>query len=157
MKNRKTVVVAFLLIASMLMGIGYATLTDTLTIEGTASVKPEIDSHVYFIKAETSAGVFVDYSAQDNKDDVTFTVASLEKKGDTATFSFTVKNDSPDLGVTVTPVLPSSECFTIKCDETSYELAAGGTIVIKVTVELDLTPTSDYSETFTVKLDAKTK
>ena len=34
MKNRKRVVVAFLLVAVMLLGVGYATLTDVLEITG---------------------------------------------------------------------------------------------------------------------------
>jgi hypothetical protein len=34
MKNRKIVVVAFLLVATMLLGVGYAALTDELTITG---------------------------------------------------------------------------------------------------------------------------
>ena len=38
MKNRRNVVVAFLVCAVMLLGVGYAALTDTLTIAGQANV-----------------------------------------------------------------------------------------------------------------------
>lgn len=38
MKNRKTIVVAFLLSAVMLMSVGYAALTDVLDITGSADV-----------------------------------------------------------------------------------------------------------------------
>ena len=53
MKNRRTVVVAFLLVAVMLLGIGYASLTDTLTIIGNAHIDLDttnktFDEKVYF-------------------------------------------------------------------------------------------------------------
>ena len=53
MKNRKIVVVAFMLIATMLLGVGYAALTDTLSIAGTLKTDitvamDEFDSYVYF-------------------------------------------------------------------------------------------------------------
>jgi len=38
MKNRKTVVVAFLLVAMLLIGVGFAQLTDQLLITGSAGV-----------------------------------------------------------------------------------------------------------------------
>jgi hypothetical protein len=38
MKNRKTVVMAFLLVAVMLLSVGYAALTDVLDITGSADV-----------------------------------------------------------------------------------------------------------------------
>lgn len=53
MKNRKIVVTAFLLVAVMLLGVGYAALTDTLTITGdlktdTTVAMDEFDADVYF-------------------------------------------------------------------------------------------------------------
>ena len=38
MRNRKTVVAAFLLVAVMMLGVGYAALTDILDITGSADV-----------------------------------------------------------------------------------------------------------------------
>lgn len=56
MKNRNTVVVVFLLVAVMLLGVGYAALTDTLTITGnlktdTTVAMDEFNTDVYFSAA----------------------------------------------------------------------------------------------------------
>ena len=64
MKNRKTVVVAFMLCAVMLLGVGYAALSDVLDIQGTAQVtqgnaQNAFDGDVYF-----SAVSLVVYSAK---------------------------------------------------------------------------------------------
>ena len=39
MKNRKRIIVAFLCVAMLVVGVGYATITDTLTISGTAEYR----------------------------------------------------------------------------------------------------------------------
>ena len=81
MKNRKTIVVAFLLVAAMLLGVGYAALTDTLTIIGNAHIDVDtanktFDEKVYFSDAEatssTGTGTKDDVAAF-NDDDATFT------------------------------------------------------------------------------------
>ena len=56
MKNRKTVVVAFLLCAVLLLGVGYAALSDTLDITGSADVNQSaaeeaFNEDVYFSAA----------------------------------------------------------------------------------------------------------
>ena len=60
MKNRKFVVVAFLLVAVMLLGVGYAALTDTLIIIGNAHIDLDtanktFDEKVYFSAAEATS------------------------------------------------------------------------------------------------------
>ena len=60
MKNRKIVVVAFLVAAVMLLGVGYAALTDTLTIIGNAHIDVDtanktFDEKVYFSAAEATS------------------------------------------------------------------------------------------------------
>ena len=47
MKNRRNVIIAFLLCASLVVGVGYAALTDTLRIDGTANVKHENANNVF--------------------------------------------------------------------------------------------------------------
>ena len=54
MKNRKFIVVAFMLTACMIVGVGYAALTDTLNIGGDAEVSQAgaentFDGDVYFL------------------------------------------------------------------------------------------------------------
>ena len=82
MKNRKTVVVAFLLVAAMLLGVGYAALTDTLNIQGDFEVSQNnaenaFDDDVYFSAVSTGEG-YTASIADDDNDKGTFKVTGLE-------------------------------------------------------------------------------
>lgn len=110
MKNRKTVVVAFLLVAVLLLGVGYAALTDALNINGRANVttgkaEEALNEDVYFSAAEAVAaadddptkgtsGLANTATILTDIDRASFTVNSLALGGEKATFKFTVKNDS---------------------------------------------------------------
>ena len=104
MKNRKTVVVAFLLIATLLLGVGYAALNDTLTIAGQANVttgkaEDALNEDVYFYSATASSttgtsGVADTASVLQDNDRASFTVHSLALGGEIATFEFVVYNES---------------------------------------------------------------
>ena len=119
MKNRRIVIVSFLLIAVLMMGIAYATLTDNLFIKGEASLKTDVaqiefDADVYFvpqcadgdhktdkivstgasaIPEGTTEGVVI---GQSDPDSATFHVYSLGKAGDYVVFSFVIQNDSTE-------------------------------------------------------------
>ena len=104
MKNRRNVIVAFLLVAVLLLGVGYATLTDTLTIIGNATIDQnaannKFDENIYFSAAEFVVSTGTGKQGEDKAilttdDDATFTAHSLAYVGEAATFKFTVKNDS---------------------------------------------------------------
>ena len=162
MKNRRITIVAFLLIAALTLGIGYAALTDTLTITGSASVDAEagqnaFEDDIYFSAAQGGTDVVAEF------DDDTATMEIAEGKtplkvvGDKITATFTVKSDS-DLNATVTASVKSNsneEFFKVTTDWTTENLAANGTLDITVTVELIKTPDNNQAETtsFTVQLD----
>lgn len=161
MKNRRQILVAFMLCAVMLLGIGYAALSDVLDITGTAELTAgnagnAFDGDVYFESGEaldyqsTSKPDTVELSA--DKDNALFFANNLAAKGDQAQFKFIIKNDSA-LEVTVTPSL------TVVGDETALEtadkwfnvhsnlrgqattIAAGGSFEYIITVDLKDTPT----------------
>ena len=51
MKNRKSMIVAFLLCACLIVGVGYAAIADQLTIDGTVEYAPSstnLDGNVYY-------------------------------------------------------------------------------------------------------------
>ena len=57
MKKRRTFIVSMLLVAALALGIGYAALSDTLDINGTADVnqsqaEADFDLNVYFSAVE---------------------------------------------------------------------------------------------------------
>ena len=166
MKNRKIVIVAFLLVAMMLLGVGYAALSDTLDITGSADVNQSaaeeaFNEDVFFSAAVANeAGNTASINA-DNNDKASFTANTLKGKGDKVTFTFTIKNDG-DVDATVTPKLnatlgnTNSEYFTISSDwdGAAKTLAAHSEVTYTVTVELIKTPTETISGSFLVELTA---
>lgn len=172
MKNRKTVVVAFLLCAVLLLGVGYAALTDTLDITGSADVNQSaaeeaFNEDIYFSAAVANPATGEQTTPNtasvnaDNNDKASFTVKSLQGAGDTATFTFTIVNEG-DVDATVTPKLnatlgnTNTEYFSLTSDwnGASQTLAAGGSITYTVTIELLKTPTETIAGSFLVELTA---
>ena len=166
MKNRKTVVVAFLLCAVLLLGVGYAALTDTLDITGSADVNQSaaeeaFNEDIYFSAAVANeAGNTASVNA-DNNDKASFTAATLKGKGDKVTFTFTIKNDG-DVAAEVTPKLNATlgntnpEYFSVTSDwagETKT-LDAQSQLTYTVTVELLKTPTETIAGSFLIELVA---
>lgn len=98
MKNRKLVVVAFLLVSVMLLGVGYAALTDVLTISGqgnfsTSAADNQFKEDVYFSAAVANVSGDTATILSDNNR-ASFTCNSVALVGETATFTFTVTNES---------------------------------------------------------------
>ena len=175
MKNRKRIVVLFLLVAIMLIGVGYAALTDQLTIIGDASIdiasaEKTFDSKVYFLDqvTKTSTGTWTkDDIASALDDSATFTVNKLAVVNEVSTFTYTIKNDS-NVSVKVTiedkklsgdnnQLNSNNEYFNV-----SYEFSNGGviaskgTITVTVTVTVKKPVTTATSGTFSVELTATT-
>ena len=168
MKNRKTIVVAFMLCAVMLLGVGYAALTDVLDITGSVDVNQSaaeeaFNEDIYF-SAAVANGIGTPNTASvnaDNKDKASFTVNSLKGAGDTATFTFTIVNDG-DLDAKVTPAFNASlgntnpDYFDIESDwdGATKDLVAGGSLTYTLTVTLKETPTNSVSGSFLIELTA---
>ena len=163
MKNRKTVVVAFLLVAVMLLGIGYAALTDVLDITGSADINQSaaeeaFNEDIYFSGAVANeAGNTASVNA-DNNDKASFTANTLKGKGDQATFTYTIKNDG-DLDASITPAISSNTnpaYFEISSDwaGATKTLAAGASITYTVTIKLIETPTETISGSCIIELTA---
>lgn len=175
MKTKRTTFVAFLLCAIMLLGVGFANLTDNLFIKGEATInttaaQSAFDEHVYFDKAElhTKAVVGVDTATiglSDN-DSVTFHVKSLGKAGDYAMFKFTVKNDSAEFDAKISvdtgyPSTSDTNNFIFEyTDENGDVLTeevtckAGQTALLYVKVTLKNSPQVNLTAAFNVNLTA---
>ena len=166
MKNRKTIVVAFMLCAVMLLGVGYAALSDTLDITGSADVNQSaaeeaFNEDIYFSAAVANETGNTASVNADNNDKASFTAATLKGKGDKVTFTFTIEN-AGDVDAEVTPKLnaslgnTNSEYFSITSDwnGAAKTLAAHSNITYTVTVELLKTPTETISGSFLIELVA---
>ena len=171
MKNRKFVVIAFMLCATLLLGVGYAALTDTLTIIGNAHIdigqaNTTFDNKIYFSDAQATSssgtGTVAD-TASFTADDATFTANKLAVKGETSTFTFTIKNDSNvdatiSVGATklsgdTNPSNSNTSKFDVKYEyPQGMNVASQGTITVVVTVTVKEPVTSATSATFGIEL-----
>lgn len=174
MKNRKFVVVAFLLVAVMLLGVGYAALTDTLTIIGNAHIDLDeanrtFDERIYFSAAavtQTTGSGTVEDVVSFTADDATFTANQLAIKDEYSIFTFTITNDSNvDAEITVNatklsgtenPSNSNEDKFTVTYAYPYGTTIAknGGTITVVVTVTVKEPVTSATSATFGIELTA---
>lgn len=174
MKNRKFIVVAFLIVAVMLLGVGYAALTDTLTIIGNAHIdigeaNETFDEKIYFSAAEatssTGTGSTADV-ASCTTDDATFTANKLAVVNEQSVFTFTIKNDSNvDAVISVNdtklsgaenPSNSNTDKFTVTYAYPDGMTIAknGGTIDVVVTVTVREPVTAATSATFGIELTA---
>lgn len=177
MKNRKTVVVAFLLVAVLLMGVGYAALSDTLTIIGNAVIDMEqaeenYESKVYFSAAEFTAHGTGDESKDVTggigTDDGTFSIHSLATKDEYATVVFTIKNES---NVPVLITVPENKLsgddnqsntnptfFDIKYEYSRADMTipSNGTMDVTITVTVKEPVVSATGATFGIEFTATT-
>lgn len=153
MKNRKRIIVSFMIIACMLMAIGFAALTDTLNITGDAEVdygtaNSGFDADIYFSAAEADNTEKGDSANVTTDPDIArFSVRSLAAKGETATFTFTVKNDNEFKAYVKVnnekSINNNTEYFKVTMSNPTFEIEAGGEYTFTVTVELLKTPQLD--------------
>lgn len=173
MKNRRNIVVAFLLCACLIVGVGFAALTDELTITGSASVgydeaEKAYDADIYFLSGDivSSSNQATDdykdtYTVVEKEDEASFTVGTLKAKGDSVTFKFTIKNDSEDVitNLTVRVTNTNETYFLVTPSFTTETIEANGEKDILVTVELIKTPILSEGQdpitgSFTITIEA---
>lgn len=169
MKNRKRVIVAFMLVAVMLLGVGYAAVTTHLNIQGGATVTVEgateaFSADVKFTAVDTGddAALFATASVGDGKT-ADFSVTGLKGAGDSASLIYTITNTG-DLDATVAVDIANTTnsnepYFTVTTEwvdgDTDLE-KNGGTAKIKVNISLDATPSSSSAPTtaqFNIRLN----
>lgn len=152
MKKRNTYVGLFLLVAVLMLGIGYAAISNiSLYITGTA--KATISDENFKVKFTGTPTV--------NKEDIvtatitddthaTMVVDSLKAKGDTATATYTILNESADLSASIEEVkaeISDTEYFSVDTSITDpVTVAAGQTTEVTVTVTLVKTPIDSDKE-----------
>ena len=167
MKNRKFIVVAFMLTACMIVGVGYAALTDTLNIGGDAEVSQAgaentFDGDVYFTSVTEGHGYHAHIDAENN-DKIDFTVTGLGGIGDSVTITATIYNDSDlDAVVKMDPVnttVTNSTYFDMEysIDESGADISSKGSLEVTITIKMIATPHLEENQTvscvFSYELD----
>lgn len=174
MRNRKVIVTAFLLVAVMLLGVGYAAVSDTLDIQGTADITATdagetLNEDVYFtgvmngtvmvdaITAADDLGYTAHINSQDN-DMAHFTISCLEKAGDEVTIVYVVQNDSTnDVTLALKNSSTTEAIFTVETEldnGATKVVPAGSTTEIWVKVSLNSDPTDAVTSAFTIGITA---
>ena len=172
MKNRKIVLIAFLLVATLVVGIGYANITSSIAVVGTSRVTednsnlkvvftgtPSVKSEAGYITAVTASIAQGDYPTT-----ATFQTENFKKAGDKAEVVFTIQNKSNGLDAVIEDadavitvkkttggdVLTASEYFRITVVHAAHELRVNDTTTVTVTIELLKTPTEGITIEYTI-------
>ena len=160
MRNRKTFIGIVLLIAVLLIGIGYAAITSNLTISGTAKANAsDANFSVVFTGEIKDKSEGVTASATENTTSAIMNVEGLTTKGDAKSATFTVQNTSDELQALLsvaTEEVTNTEYFAVSAEVANEDskIKAGGTTTVTVTVTLIKTPTEEVTSTVNVGLTA---
>ena len=164
MKNRKLVITAFVLVAVLLMAVGFAAMSDDLFITGSAGITAEnaesaFAEDIYFTKAIMSADkgtavIEADKNGEAN-DKITITVAedALKGKDDKVLCAVEITNAGDvDAWVQLDSIVVSnSNYFAVTTswgNTTVMPLAAGQAIDLTVTITCIKTPQTEVTTTF---------
>lgn len=162
MRNRKSIIVTFMLVACMLLAVGFAAMNDTLDITGQAEVnhanaQSAFDEEVYFSEVSTGTGYSAEIIANTNPtldgDTARFTVTGLSGEGDSVTMVFTIKNDNKfAVNCVVDPTnttVTNTEYFdcVTNVGNNAFTIDAEGTYDVEVTVSLKKTPQLSEGQT----------
>lgn len=135
MNNKKTITALLLLLAVVALGIGYAAVTQTLKIEGTANAKESATAfEIHFSNAQADATQTAP-TEQNNQKEVS------------STASVTTNNKVAQMSVTLTDVADEQTC-TFTVENTSQD---GISAIIKpanVTIYSDSTLTTPFSSDY---------
>ena len=145
-KDTKKIVGVVLVVAILLVAIGYAAIgTKTLTINGSATASTNDSNFVVkFTGTPTTGGAGTTTATINGQDQLkaTMNVTGLTAKGDVATATYTISNESPDLSAALaaTTTCSNTEYFNVTYNIAKTPVAKGATTTITVTVELIKTP-----------------
>lgn len=167
MTKRRSAIIAFLLLAIMVTGIGFAALSDSLSITGTAALsvdnsRQEFEKDIYFTKAlgdptRVSAAV---NSGDNDLVEIEVLANTLKAVGDEVVVTCTIKSDS-DLTVNIEDLTISNdneEYFTVSAEFAggTTQITPNGTKDVVVTIRMIKTPVADQNLNFSVTFNAKT-
>jgi hypothetical protein len=164
MKNRKLVITAFVLVAAMLMAVGFAAMADDLYITGNAKITAKnaesaFAEDIYFTKAVISpdkgTAVIEADKKGEAKDKVLIAVDdnALKGQGDSVVCAVEISNVGDiNAWVQLNSIVTSNENYfkvtTSWGNTNTMPLAAGETLDVVVTITCIKTPQTEVSTTF---------
>ena len=167
MRRNTKIVGGILLVAILLVAVGYAAITKVgLNIDGTAKSEGNPDNFKVELIGEPQTSGDGTTTATINTADKTqgtMNVSGLNAKGQTAIATYTVKNQSADLSADLTAKATSTndEYFEVQCSLDKTTLKAGEETTMTVKVKLLKTPIDETKENLLteigVNIDAEPK
>ena len=182
MRARKFTITAFLLCALLVLGVGFAKITDSFQINGQAAISQDaaedvLNNDVYFrgivvsneLKSDVLETAGLGYTASLNvaQDTASYHVYGLKsEKDDPITITFQIQNDFDRKvlieSITESLVYVGSEDEDLGVFKATYafendarEIAAnGGTLNVSVTIEVIKTPALDVTADFKFSFNA---
>lgn len=168
MKKRRIAITSFLILAVLVMGVGFAALVDTLNITGTATFRPsavvetDVDSAIYFTQATPDENYCVSATIKADPDEAGMTVV-FNDAGETnrtyeATATFTIVYQPSDNSAHLPAV--KLEAVASAITPGTAELAPGFTVTVahehigEVAEEGYFSPGETMQVTVTVTCDA---
>ena len=157
-KNRRIIVIAFVLVAMLALGVGFAAVADDLSITANLA-SPSWEPNVYI--SAVGGDVTSNTTIGTNTDAVTVTLnKKLFNKDETASFTVTFKNDNAfAIAVDTSEAAKVTTAdFTVTPDKTAFDIAANSEVTVTYNVLLNTDVTDNaLSATFTVKYQAAPK
>lgn len=160
MKKNRTLLGVALVIALLVLGIGYAWDTLSPTVKGTATISANEDNFVVALANPTVGNSDAGNTFTVDGLTGTLTVKSLKSVGETVTATVEVINNS-DIGIKAKVTddtvaeQDTGNYFTVTTDWVATELASnGGKKLMTITVKLDKAPIAEATGTFEITMDA---
>ena len=152
---------SMLIVAILLMSIGFAAISTTLIINGSANVSENNeDFSVIFTAASIDGNDVYSTAMDDTKKIITFTTSELKTLNQTSILTYEVTNNSSnydaEINVTCVPKTGTTAKYTSiknKLDNNATVVKAKSSVNGTLTVTLDKTSTEEVSEEYTCKLE----
>ena len=152
---------SMLIVAILLMSIGFAAISTTLIINGNAKVSENNeDFSVIFTAASIDGNDVYSTAVDDTKKIITFTTSELKTLNQTSVLTYEVTNKSSNYDANVTVTCVPKEGTTAKYTSIKNKLENDATVVKAketlngtLTVTLDKTATESVTEEYTCKLE----
>ena len=155
---KRTFTIVGILVAVLMLGIGYAAITGTtLSITGTAAAGVDNSNFVVRFDQETpvTKNSFVSAAAITGDTAATISVEGLTTVNQTATATYTILNASTDLVANLVAEVTqntNSDYFDVTTSFASNSVAAGESTTITVSVRLKKTPVESQTGNITVQI-----
>ena len=152
---------SMLIIAILLMSIGFAAISTTLVINGNANVSENNeDFSVIFTAASIDGNDVYSTAVDETKKTITFTTSELKTLNQTSVLTYEVTNNSSNYDANVSVTCVPKDGTTAKYTSIKNKLDNDATVVKAkesvngtLTITLDKTSTEEVSEEYTCKLE----